>query len=207
MTDGKNNRSDVVTRLQSVGALKEGHFLLASGRHADRYFEKFDLLRHPRATEDVCHGFRDRFADAGIDVVVGPTTGGILLAFEVARQLGTEAAYAERPSDGSAGREFRRGTVFQAGQRVLVVDDILTTGGSLRDTLAALSAEPVEVVAVAVLVDRSGGRVSLGENIPLFALATLDVASWDATECPLCGQGLPLTKPGTSTPTNAASGR
>jgi orotate phosphoribosyltransferase len=88
-----------------------------------------------------------------------------------------------------------------------VVDDILTTGGSLRDTLAALATEPVEVVAVAVLVDRSGGRVSFGENIPLFALATLDVASWDASECPLCGQGLPLTKPGTSASTKAASGR
>jgi orotate phosphoribosyltransferase len=200
MSENRSNGSNVVTNLRSVGALKEGHFLLSSGRHADRYFEKFDLLRHPRATEEVCHGFRDRFADAGIDVVVGPTTGGILLAFEVARQLGTEAAYAERPSDGSAGREFRRGTTFKEGQRVLIVDDILTTGGSLRDTLAALAAEPVEVVAVAVLVDRSGGRVSFGENIPLFALATLDVASWDATECPLCGQGLPLTKPGTSMP-------
>jgi orotate phosphoribosyltransferase len=207
MSESRSNGSNVVTNLRSVGALKEGHFLLSSGRHADRYFEKFDLLRHPRATEEVCHGFRDQFAGAGIDVVVGPTTGGILLAFEVARQLGTEAAYAERPSDGAAGREFRRGTEFKDGQRVLVVDDILTTGGSLRDTLAALATEPVEVVAVAVLVDRSGGRVSFGENIPLFALATLDVASWDASECPLCGQGLPLTKPGTSASTKAASGR
>jgi orotate phosphoribosyltransferase len=209
MTDGTTtgNSGDVVTNLRRVGALKEGHFLLSSGRHADRYIEIFDLLRHPRATEAVCHGFRDRFADAGIDVVVGPTTGGILLAFEVARQLGTEAAYAERPSDGSAGREFRRGTAFQQGQRVLVVDDILTTGGSLRDTLAALADEPVEVVAVAVLIDRSGGRVSFGDNIPLFALATLDVASWDAAECPLCASGVPLIKPGTSMPANTASTR
>jgi orotate phosphoribosyltransferase len=203
MTDG----NDLVTILRRVGALKEGHFLLSSGRHADRYIEKFDLLRHPRATEEVCHGFRDQFADAGIDVVVGPTTGGILLAFEVARQLGTEAAYAERRSDGSAGREFRRGIQFTEGQRVLVVDDILTTGGSLRDTLAALAAEPVEVVAVAILVDRSAGRVSFGEDIPLFALATLDVASWDASECPLCADGVPLIKPGTSAPTKAASAK
>ena len=186
----------LLDRLREIGALKEGHFLLASGRHSDRYVEKFDLLRRPRDTEAVCRGFADRFRDAGIDVVAGPTTGGIILAFEVARQLGVAAAYAERRSDGAPGREFRRGTAFEPGQRVLLVDDILTTGGSVRDTLAALEAHPVEVVAVAVLVDRSGGRAAFG--VPLVPLATLDVATWDPADCPLCADAVPLTKPGTT---------
>jgi orotate phosphoribosyltransferase len=196
--------NELLATLRQVGALKEGHFLLSSGRHGDQYIEKFDLLRRPRETEAVCRGFTERFADERIDVVVGPTTGGIILAYEVGRQLGIAAAYAERMSDGTAGREFRRGTTFDEGQRVLVVDDILTTGGSVRDTLSALRKLPVEVVAVAVLVDRSGGRVSFGD-VPLVALATVDVASWDAADCPLCRGNLPLVKPGTSTPLVAST--
>ena len=183
--------------MRQVGALKEGHFLLASGRHSDVYVEKFDLLRNPTATSRVCTGFADRFRDERIDVVVGPTTGGILLAFEVGRQLGTLAAYAERASDGAAGREIRRGTTFKPGSRVLVVDDILTTGGSVRETLAALAQHPVAIVAVAVLVDRSAGATRFGD-VPLFALASQKVESWPADECPLCQQGVPLVKPGTT---------
>ena len=187
----------LLARLRRIGALKEGHFLLSSGRHSDRYVEKFDLLRLPRETEEVCREFSARFADAAIEVVAGPTTGGILLAFEVARQLGVAAAYAERRDDGMPGREFRRGTTFARGQRVLVVDDILTTGGSVRETLAALAELPVEVVAVAVLVDRSGGAVTFG-GVPLFALSTLVVETWEPGDCPLCARGNTLTKPGTT---------
>jgi orotate phosphoribosyltransferase len=188
---------ELLEQLRSVGALKEGHFLLASGRHSNRYIEKFDLLRQPGATSEVCTGFVERFRDANVDVVVGPTTGGILLAFEVGRQLGVPAAYAERRSDGESGREIRRGTTFKPGQRVLVVDDILTTGGSVRETLAALKVEPVEIVGIGVLADRSGGKTTFGD-IPLYALATLDVETWDADSCPLCQQGIPVVKPGTT---------
>jgi orotate phosphoribosyltransferase len=187
----------VLELLTAAGALKEGHFLLASGRHSNRYIEKFDLLRNPAATEEVCHGFVDRFAEAGIDVVVGPTTGGILLAFEVARQMKIAAAYAERKSDGGPGREIRRGTTFTPGQRILVVDDILTSGGSVRETLAALEPHPVTIVGIGVLVDRSGGKVEFGD-VPLSALATLDVETWEQEECPFCAQGVPLVKPGTT---------
>ncbi len=192
----------LIDRLRAVGALREGHFLLASGRHSDRYVEKFDLLRRPRETEAVCAEIADGFRDAGIDVVAGPTTGGIILAFEVARQLGVAAAYAERRSDGAKGRELRRGTTFEPGQKVLVVDDILTTGGSVRETLDALAAHTVDIVAIAVLVDRSGGRATFGK--PLAALTTLDVATWERAECPLCADGVPLVKPGT---TAAAAGQ
>ena len=133
----------------------------------------------------------------GINVVAGPTTGGILLAFEVARQLGVEAAYAERASDGSLQREFRRGTTFTPGARVLLVDDILTTGGSIRETVAALERENVEIVGIGVLVDRSAGKVRF-DPYPLVPLLSLEIEAWDAADCPLCRAGVPLQKPGTT---------
>src|SRR5215216_211478 len=178
------NDFNLLNVLREAGALKEGHFLLSSGLHSDQYVEKFDLLRNPRATERACRAISNRFRQESIDVVAGPTTGGIILAFEVGRQLGCLAAYAERKSDGSRGREFRRGTTFSPGQRVLIVDDILTTGGSVRETLTALKHQPVNIIAVAVLVDRSGGKVSLGAT-PLVALSTLDVKTWDPCDCDL----------------------
>jgi orotate phosphoribosyltransferase len=187
--------SDILETLRASGALKEGHFVLSSGRHSNQYIEKFDLLRRPRATSEACRMIARRFQHERIDVVVGPTTGGVILAFEVARQLGVAAAYAER-SEKMDGREFRRGTTFSAGSRVLVVDDILTTGGSLRETLGALSDHTCEIAAVAVLVDRSGGGVDLG--VPYVALATVGIATWDAVDCPLCAAGEPIVRPGTT---------
>jgi orotate phosphoribosyltransferase len=186
----------VLDMLRDSGALKEGHFVLSSGRHSDQYIEKFDLLRQPRAASEVCRLIAERFRDGKIDVIVGPTTGGVILAFEVGRQLGVAAAYAERRPTGDAGREFRRGTTFPPRAKVLVVDDILTTGGSLRETLEALAAYPVEVAGVAVLVDRSGGGADL--DVPYVALETMDVTTWDAADCPLCRRGQPVVKPGTT---------
>lgn len=188
---------EFLDQLRSIGALKNGHFLLASGRHSNQYVEKFDLLRNPRATEAACRrliGTLGEFAD--VDLVVGPTTGGILLAFEVGRQLGLPAAYAERASDGSSLREFKRGTTIVAETRVLLVDDILTTGGSIRETLAALERVGADVRAVAVLVDRSGGTVTFGP--PLFPLASLSIDTWLTEDCPSCRAGQPLTKPGST---------
>lgn len=188
---------DVLESMQKTGALKHGHFLYASGRHGEIYLEKFDLLRDPAATVDLCTGLVEAFRDANVDVVVGPTTGGILLAFETARQLGVKAAYAERASDGAPGREIRRGTTFEPGSRILVVDDILTTGGSVRETLDALGHHPVEVVGIGVMVDRSAGTTTFGD-VPLHALASHEFGSWLAEECPLCAAGIPLVKPGTT---------
>ncbi len=190
--------TDLLTQLAEIDAIRSGHFLYASGKHGATYLEKFNLLRNPQATSKACEFFADRFRSESIDVVVGPTTGGILLAFETARQLGIASAYAERASDGSSGREIRRGTTFAPESRVLVVDDILTTGGSVRETLAALEAHPVVVVAVGVLVDRSGGATTFGD-IPLVAVASQKFDAWDAENCPLCERGIPLEKPGTTT--------
>lgn len=200
-----NANPSLLETLKEADALKEGHFLLASGRHSDRYVEKFDLLRRPAATERACGQFAERFRNARIDVVAGPTTGGVILAFETARQLGVMAAYAERAAAGGSARALRRGTSFAPGSRVLVVDDILTTGGSIRETLAALAAHPVEVVAVGVLVDRSNGAFDPG--VPLHALATLEIATWEADACPLCASGVPLVKPGTTAASVETGGR
>jgi orotate phosphoribosyltransferase len=191
-TDGQ-----LLRLFEESGALLRGHFLLSSGNHSDRYIEKFNLLRRPRDTEAVCRSFVDRFRESRIDVVAGPTTGGILLAFEVARQLGVAAAYAERVSDGSLEREFRRGTRFQAGARVLLVDDILTTGGSIRGTISTLEQAGTEIVAISVLVDRSAGEIEFSPY-PLVPLLSMKVESWAPDACPLCAQGIPLIKPGTT---------
>lgn len=180
--------------LAGTGALLRGHFLLSSGRHSDQYFEKFRLLSCPRETEAICREFATYAANADIDSVAGPSTGGMLLAFEVGRQLGLPAAYAERSVAG-AGRAFRRGYTPEAGERVLLVDDVLTTGGSVRETLAALEAVGALVAGIAVLIDRSDG-VEFG--VPLFSLLRATVETYAANECPLCRQQLPLIKPGTT---------
>lgn len=191
-----STESGILATLRAAGALKDGHFLLSSGRHSGQYVEKFDLLRRPRETSEACAMIADHYRDAAIDVVAGPTTGGVILAFEVARQLGAEAAYAERVSNEGSAREFRRGTTFNKGARVLVVDDILTTGGSVRETLDALARHPVNVLGVALLVDRSGGAARI--DVPRMALTTMNIETWEPADCPLCSQGIPLVKPGTT---------
>jgi orotate phosphoribosyltransferase len=184
--------------LIDAGAIKQGHFVLSSGRHSDRYIEKFDIIRDPVTTSRMLADAVPEVAAMSPDVVVGPTTGGIILAFELARQLGVRSAYAEREANGSNDREIRRGTTFIPGSRVVVIDDILTTGGSILETLAALSEHPVEVVGIVVMVDRSNGRTAFGD-IPLLPLVRMEVRSWsDPENCPLCLTGEPLTKPGTT---------
>lgn len=182
--------------LEKAGALTEGHFLLSSGKHSDRYVEKFHLLRKPLILEQVCRAMVEQLGTTEVDVIAGPTTGGILIAAEIARQLGVRAAYAERADDGSLQRAFRRVEYFEPGDRVMVVDDILTTGGSVMETIAALEPHPVELASVMVMVDRSKGRADLGT--PYSALTQMDVPAWDPDACPLCADGIPLVKPGTT---------
>src|SRR5207245_6275373 len=146
--------SDALALFERSGALLRGQFTYTSGRHGAEYLEKFRLLEDPKATTALCGMIAARFAGAGVELVAGPTTGGIILAHEVARQLGVRAVYAERAADGR-GREFRRGFTLNPGERVLVVDDIMSTGGSVQETIDAVRACGAEVVGVGVLVDRS----------------------------------------------------
>jgi orotate phosphoribosyltransferase len=199
------------------GALREGHFQLKSGRHGDAYVEKFAVLSDPAATSELCgfwaatfRGVDEDGADARparVDVVAGPTTGGVILAFETGRQLGTRAIFAEEVRDADAGthREFRRGFRIAPGERVLLVDDILTTGGSLLAMLPAVEAMGGEIVECAVLVDRSGGTATLtspatGRTYPLRSLWQLDLPTYvpGPPTCPGCVAGIPLHVPGSS---------
>lgn len=187
--------TEIERLFQEAGALLEGHFLLTSGLHSSGYLEKFKVLERPQLTQTLCGIIAEHFRDSGIEAVAGPTVGGVLLAFEVARQLGVRALYAERETlpNQKEGRAFRRSTL-RPGERVLVVDDVLTTGGSLRDVLDAVRRALGEVVAAAVLVDRSAGGIDLG--VPLFCCHRLSIPTYPPEGCPLCAQGLPLVKPG-----------
>ncbi|HJP72157.1 MAG TPA: orotate phosphoribosyltransferase [Candidatus Limnocylindria bacterium] len=178
------------------GALLEGHFLLKSARHAGRYLEKFLVLQHPRFGVEICRRFAAALEPYGPTLVVGPTTGGVLLSFETARQLGgsVRAAFAEPVASG--GRALRRGWSVVSDERVVIVDDILTTGASLLETVDAVRAAGVEPVAAAVMVDRSTGPMELG--LPLHALGRIEIPSWEPDACELCAAGVPLRKPGSS---------
>ena len=199
---------------RSSGALREGHFQLKSGRHGDAYVEKFAVLSDPAATSELVGFWAGAFADdedgddTRVDVVTGPTTGGVILAFETGRQLGVRAIFAEevRAADGSTFREFRRGFRIEPGERVLLVDDILTTGGSLLAMIPAIEAVGGEIVECVVLVDRSGGGTntltspSTGRVYPLRSLWRLDLPTWEpgAATCSRCADGTPLHTPGSS---------
>jgi len=175
---------------REAGAFREGHFVLASGKHSSRYLEKFQVLQWPVRTAMLCADIAEWASSRSIAprTVAGPTTGGIILAHEVARQLELRAVYAER-IEGGRGREFRRGFELGSGERVLVVDDIMTTGGSVQDTLDAVRRAGAQVVGAAVLVDRSGGAATL--DVPLHALWTVDIPTYAPADCPQCAPACP----------------
>jgi orotate phosphoribosyltransferase len=197
MTDADLREASVESLFESAGALLDGHFLLKSGRHAGRYLEKFLVLQHPRYGVELCRRFAEALRSCAPTLVVGPTTGGVLLSFETARQLGgsVRAAFAE-PSASGGGRTFRRGWTIARDERVVIVDDILTTGASLIETVDAVRAAGVEPLAAAVMVDRSVDPLQL--DIPLHSLGRIEIPSWPADACELCARGVPVRKPGSS---------
>ncbi len=192
---------------RASGAMRAGHFALKSGRHGDAYLEKFAVLSDPAATSELC-GFWAAEARGKVDLVAGPTTGGLILAWETARQLGVRGLFAEEVAgeDASTRREFRRGFRIEPGERVLLVDDILTTGGSLLAMLPAVEAMGGEIVGCHVLVDRSGEeRATLvspasGRSYPLRALWRLSLPTFEPgpDTCPRCDAGEPVYAPGSS---------
>jgi orotate phosphoribosyltransferase len=176
---------------REAGAIEEGHFLLSSGFHSSVYWEKFRVLQYPRYTEQLCSLIAQHFQYQGIEVVAGPTTGGIIVAYEVARQLGVRSIFAEREGQG---RALKRGLSVAPAERILVVDDVLTTGGSLYKTIAELKKGGGRVVGVGVLVDRSEEKVDFG--VPLFSCYRTHVPIYKPEDCPLCSAGIPLVRPG-----------
>ena len=193
---------DALAIFKESGALLEGHFVLASGYHSATYLEKFQVLQYPHLVEKLCAEIARRFANEQIDVVLGPTTGGMLLAYDVARHLGTRGIFAERNDEG-IGRVLRRGFTISKGERVLVVDDILTTGGSVKDTLNIVTDTESTLVGIAVLADRSGGSIDFGTRLE--ALLTLDVEKFAPHAVPEWLASIPMTERGSSHNLKASS--
>lgn len=179
---------------RDAGAYLDGHFLLTSGRHSNAYVEKFQVLQHPVHCAELCNAIADAFRDLKPDVVVGPAVGGILLAYETARALGVRGIFLER-EEGKL--KLRRGFEIGPKEKVLLVEDVVTTGTSVFEVLEALKEEHAQgrILGVGYLVDRSGGKVDFkaGRQVPLLKL---DLPTWAPEECPLCKQGVPLTKRG-----------
>lgn len=184
-----NNAEEI---FEKSGAILKGHFLLTSGLHSPVYWEKFHVLQFPNYVEQLCSMIADHFREQGIQVVAGPTTGGIILAFEVGRQLGVKGIFAEK--EGDKGRDFRRGFAINSGERVLVVDDILTTGGSIREVIEAVNKQGGTVIGVGVLVDRSGQKVDFG--VPIFSCHRAATITYKPEDCPQCAEQVPLVRLG-----------
>ena len=185
--------------LEKTGTMIKGHFVLTSGLHSPVYWEKFRILQFPGYTEQLCRMITDHFRGQEIQVVAGPTTGGIILAFETARELGVRGIFAEK--DNSGERSFRRGFGISPGERVLIVDDIFTTGKSIREVITAVARQEGLLVGIGVLVDRSEQVLDFG--VPLFSCYRSRTQTYQPEDCPLCAARVPLTKPGSSQSTSS----
>jgi orotate phosphoribosyltransferase len=182
---------EVLAALQEHGALMKGHFVLSSGRHAATFVEKFRVLEHPRLTQKFGAAIAEAF-DNGFDVVASPAVGAIVLGFSAALAADRRFVFTERSSDHMM---LRRGFLINEGERVLVVEDVVTTGGSAREVVDLVAAAGGVVVGVGVLIDRADPqRSDLG--VPLKSLARVEVGSWDPSDCPMCRKGEPVTDPG-----------
>ncbi len=187
------SENEVLKLLEETQAVLHGHFLLTSGLHSPMYVEKFNVLQHPEYTETLCREIARRYKDDNIELVVGPTTGGILLAHETGKALGTRAIFTERENGKMT---LKRGFQIPEGTRVLVVEDIVTTGGSVHEVMDVVREHGGEIVGVGLLVDRSGGKADFGVRTE--ALLHLNVPTYKPEECPLCKEGKPLTKRGST---------
>ena len=182
---------EVIERFRRTGALLEGHFVLTSGLHSTHYLQCALVLQHPAEAEALGRAIAARFADERVETVAAPAIGGIVIGWEVARALGARSIWTER----EAGRmTLRRGFTVRPGERVLVVEDVVTTGGSTRETIEALAEAGAHVVGAASIIDRSAGRADVG--VPRVALATLEVPAVAPDACALCARGVPAVKPG-----------
>ena len=182
--------------LKKTGALLEGHFELSSGLHSAVYVQCAQVLQYPDLAEKLGGLLSERFGDKGIEVVVSPALGGVVVGHEVARALGTRAVFAERQAlrDGSRKMMLRRGFKINRGEKVLVVEDVVTTGGSTKEIMDIVREVGGDIVGVGSVIDRSSGKADFG--VYTKTLLSLDIKTYDPENCPLCSQGIPLVKPG-----------
>ena len=188
------NAEQVIDQFRKTGALLEGHFQLSSGLHSTVYLQCALVLQFPERAEELGQAIAEKFQGQGLELVASPAIGGIVIGHEVARALGARFVWTER----DAGQmTLRRGFTVSSGEKTLVVEDVITTGGSTRETIEALKRAGAEVVAAASIIDRSAGSADVG--VPLTALASLKVLAVDPAVCDACKLGEPAVKPGSRT--------
>lgn len=187
------SKERVLEILKNEKVLREGHFLLTSGRHSDRYLQCARLFRKPWIAEELCEELAEKFKDDNINIVIGPAMGAVQMAYEVSRAIKCENFFTERNSEGKM--ELRRGFTLNPNDRVLVVEDVVTTGGSVKEVIELVRKNGATVVGVGSIVDRTAGEISFG--VPYKAVYSADVKSYTSDECPLCkASEIPLEKPG-----------
>lgn len=184
-------KDNIISIFEETEALLRGHFRLTSGRHSDTYFQCAKVLQYPPHCEKICSDLADFFRNFEIDTVIAPAIGGIVVAQEVGRQLNKKNFWAEREDKTLT---LRRGFSIQPGEKCLVCEDVVTTGGSVFEVMDIVKSRGGEVVGVAYIVDRSNGKISFG--VPQKSVVSLDVVSFEPESCPLCSQKIPLIKPG-----------
>jgi orotate phosphoribosyltransferase, Thermus family len=182
-------REEILTIFRETGVMLEGHFQLTSGRHSDKYMQCARLFQYPDIADRFAKALAGKFEN--VDLVAGPALGGIIIAYEVSRQMGVRNVFTERENGQMT---LRRGFEIPRGARVLVVEDVVTTGGSVKEVMALVKSLNAEVAGVGSIVDRSAGQVDFG--VPFAAVLSMEVESWEADRCPLCREGWPLVKPG-----------
>jgi len=185
-------REQVIRLLEDVGAMRTGHFELSSGRHSGNYIQCALVLQYPKHAETLGRALGDLFKDINVSCVVAPAMGGIIIGHEVARALNARSLFVER--DASGHMALRRGFELKPGEKVLVIEDVWTTGGSTRETIGVVEEEGGLAVAAGALIDRTSGKIEW--NLPARALLELEVPSYEAEDCPLCRAGGMATRPG-----------
>lgn len=182
----------IIDMLKEAEVLLEGHFLLTSGRHSDKYMQCAKIFQHSKYSVPLCEELVKKYKDDNAEVVIGPAIGAIQMAYEVGRQLGVKNIFAERDDNGAM--TLRRGFSIEKGQRVLIVEDVVTTGGSVREVIDLVREHGGEIVGIGSIVDRTGGKIDFG--VPYKSAFSMDITSYEPGECPICKTDLPLVKPG-----------
>lgn len=179
--------------LKEAGVLMEGHFLLTSGKHSAKYLQCAKIFRNTKYSEELCKELAEQYAGDNVQLVIGPAMGAVQMAYEVSRHLGVENFFTERDEQGEM--QLRRGFSIEKGQRVLIVEDVVTTGGSVREVIRLVEEMGGVVAGVGSLVDRTGGSIDFG--VPFKSVISIAVEAYQPEECPLCKAGeIPLVKPG-----------
>src|SRR6185295_16482303 len=188
------NTEDVVELYESTNALLKGHFRLSSGRHSDRYLQSALVLQYPWYAEKLCLTLAEKVRPLHPQGILSPAMGGLFVGQELARALKIRSIFTERNKETDA-MELRRGFTVEKGEKFFVVEDIITTGKSVKESIQVIRGLGAQVVGVGCIIDRSGG-IPNTFDVPLFSLVTLKVESWEEKDCPLCKKGIPVVKPG-----------